>query len=133
MRNKSRGIFLLDVIIAVLSVALVGAAVFAVSGLRDSLDLAYDADSFYYRLSDGDFGTMVEMYYDNESIGAKADEELQQYYAVARFYEAACWYRAYEGRGEAARYLADMESAARDMGSLAFLAEEIAEQLKIAY
>ena len=131
MRNKGKLNFLLDILIAVLCVALVGAAFFAVSSLRDSLHLAYDADSFYYRLSDGDFGSMVEMYYSNESIGAKADEELQQYYAIARYYEAACWYRAYAGRSETADYLAAMERAEKDMGPLAFVAEDIRESLKI--
>ena len=72
---------------------------------------------------------MVEMYYSNGSIGARADEELQQYYAIARYYEAACWYRAYAGRKEAARYLADMTAAERDMGELSFVAEDIRTRL----
>lgn len=129
MRNKGTVVFLLDIVIVILCAALVGAAIFAVSSLRDSLDLAYDADSFYYRLSDGDFGSMVEMYYSNESIGAQADEELQQYYAIARYYEAACWYRAYAGREEAARYLADMTTAECNMGELSFVAEDIRTKL----
>ena len=131
MGNKSKLILLLDVLIVLLCIALVGSAVFAVSSLRDSLDLAYDADSFYYRLSDGDFAAMVEMYYSNESIGERADEELQQYYAIARFYEAACWYRAYEERDEAERYRADMQRAEADMGDLSFVAGDIRAALDI--
>ena len=131
MRNKSLSAHLLDGVITLLCIALVGAAIFAVSSLRDSLDLNYDADSFYYRLSDGDFGAMVEMYYSNESMGAKADEELRQYYAIARFYEAAIWYRAYAGQPEAADYLAKMDEARGAMGELSFVAEDIRSQLKI--
>jgi len=131
MQNKNRLILLLDILLVLLCIALVGSAIFAVSSLHDSLDLAYDADSFYYRLSDGDYAAMVELYYSNESIGAKADGELQQYYAIARFYEAACWYKAYEGRSETARYLADMQQAESDMGSLAFVAEDIRGALEI--
>jgi len=125
MQHK-RGINrLLDVLIGLLALALVGAAIFAVSSFRDSLDLGYDADSFYYRLTDGDYGAMVEMYYTNESLGIRADEELRQYYAIARYYEAASWHNAYRDREEAARYLTEMEAARADMGPLAFVADEI--------
>ena len=132
MQRKGAAVFLLDILLGVLTVALIGAAVFAVGSFRDSLDLAYDADSFYYRLSDGDYGSMVEMYYTNEGLGTRADEELRQYYAIAEYYEAAVWYKAYEGEEAAERYLAEMESARARMGELGFVAEDIRAALDMA-
>lgn len=132
MRSKKRNHLLLDILILVLTVALVLAFIFAVSSFRDALSLGYDADSFYYRLSDGDYGAMVEMYYENESLGIRPDEELQPYYAIARFFEAACWYRAYEGREEAEGYLSRMREAEADMGELRFVADEIRAALSVA-
>ncbi len=133
-KRKSPVNLVLDIVIVLLCLALVGAAAFAVSSFHDSLGWAYDADSFYYRLSDGDYGAAVEMYYLNQTYDAKADEELKQYYAVAEYFEVASFYKAYSDAGDelwTERYLTRMDEAEMDMGPLSFEADKINEKLGI--
>lgn len=133
-KRKSPVNLVLDIVIVLLCLALVGAVAFAVSSFHDSLGWAYDADSFYYRLSDGDYGAAVEMYYLNQAYDAKADAELQQYYAVARYFEAASFCRAYSDAREdgwVQHYMQRMDEAERDMGPLSFEADKINEKLGI--
>jgi len=133
-KRKSPVNLVLDIVIVLLCLALVAAAAFAVSSFRDSFGWAYDADSFYYRLSDGDYGSAVEMYYLNEANKVKADDELRQYYAVAEYFEAASFYKAFRDAGDegsAERYLARMEDAERRMGVLSFEAGKIDDILGI--
>jgi len=99
MKNKFLN-RILDIAIGFLCVVCVAAAVFAVKEFRYSYDYSYDAESFYYRLEDGDFAQMVEMYHTNEAAGAEADEELSQYYGVAKYFEAASYYNIYESEND---------------------------------
>ena len=128
MNKKSPVNIVLDIVIALLCLAFVLAVVFALDMYRESFAWSYDADSFYYRLSDGDFGAMVEMYYYNESNNVKPDEELEMYYGVAKYFEAASWYKVYSEAGDSqwtAVYRQAMDEAEADMGSLNMLAEDI--------
>jgi len=134
-KRKNPVHLVLDIVIVLLCLALVGAAAFAVSMWQDSFGWEYDADSFYYRLSDGDYGAMVEMYYLNEAYDVEPDEELDMYYGVARYFEAAGWYRAYsEAGGElrAAAYRQAMTAAEEQMGALSMVAVDIREVLGIS-
>ncbi len=133
-KRKSPVNLVLDIVIVLLCFALVGAAAFAISSFHDSFGWAYDADSFYYRLSDGDYGAAVEMYYLNQANNVKADDELRQYYAVAEYFEAASFYKAFSYAGDelrAEKYLAHMDEAESRMGALSFEADKINERLGI--
>ena len=136
MNNKRKNPvhIVLDIVIGILCIALVGAGAFAVSMWQESFGWEYDADSFYYRLSDGDYGAMVEMYYSNESNNVKPDEELEMYYAVAKYFEAASWYKAYSEAGDSqwmVVYREAMDEAEAEMESLSMLAEDICLALEI--
>ena len=77
---------------------------------------------------------MVEMYQVNEAIGVDADEKLQQYYGIAKYYEAASYYKMYCQAGEklqAKKYEQKMEQAKKEMGELDFASEMICEKLQI--
>ena len=137
MENKRKNPLhlLLDILIGILCLALVGAAAFALSSYQDSFGWEYDADSFYYRLSDGDYASMVEMYYLNEAYDVKPDEELCMYYGAAKYFEAASWYKAYLDAGEderAAEYLARMTAAEEEMGALSMVAQDMRVALGIS-
>ena len=132
--KRSPAALVLDIVIGLLCVALIGAAAFAATSFYDSFGFDYDADSFYYRLTDGDYSQMVEMYYYNEANGVKADSELRQYYAVAEYFEAASWYKAFDSAGDSARaaeYETKMADAGNDMGALSMVAEDIRQSLGI--
>ncbi len=134
MRNNTRKgpfLWLLDALTALLCLALVGAAIFAFASFRDSGSFTYDADSFYYRLSDEDFSQLVEMYHMNQAAGVE-EEELEAYHAIARYFEAASYCKAYAQAGDSekqAHYQALMDSAKADMGELLFVSEKIDRHL----
>ena len=131
--KRSPVILFLDIVIGVLCVLLVGALFFAIASFRENASYSYDEDSFYWRLEDGSFGQMVEMYYSNEAAGVEPTEDLLEYYAVAKYFEAASYYVLYqEDAPEYAGYYQEkMETAAAEMGELAFLTEKIQKQLGV--
>lgn len=98
-------------------------------------DISYskeDADSFYYRLEDGEFYRMVDYYYDNIAEGYEDAAELQEYYGVAKYYEAAAYYKAFLESGDtvrAERELVKMEQALEQMGGWAMVEKDIKQQL----
>ena len=134
-KKRSPGLVALDIVIGILCLALVGAAGFALDMWQESFGWEYDEDSFYYRLSDGDYGAMVEMYHYNEANNVKPDKSLRQYYAVAEYFEAASWYKVYSQSGDmhrAAGYEEAMARAEKEMGALYMVAGDICRQLNIA-
>lgn len=133
-KRRSPGILALDIIVGILCVITIGAGVFAFTSFKEDWGYSFDADSFYYRLEDEDFGQMVEMYYANEAAGIDADEELKQYYGVAKYFEAASYYKAYqeaEDSEQALKYQGKMQEAQNEMGELNFLSDRICEKLEI--
>ena len=125
---------ILDIIIGVLCVCMVGAVIFTVNMLNEDLNFSYDEESFYYRLSDEDYGQMVEMYHMNNAAGVKDGATLEQYYGIAKYFEAASFYKAYSEAGDteqADKYLAQMQEAEKQMGRLAFEKGKICERLGI--
>ncbi len=126
--------FVLDIVIGILCVIMVGIAVFTIDTLREDWNYSYDADAFYYRLQEEDFGTMVDMYHSNKEAGVKENQELKQYYGIAEYFEAASYYRAFqedENEEQMKKYVEKMELAKEQMGELDFVSEMICEKLEI--
>lgn len=125
---------ILDIVIGIFSVLLVGAVVFTVKMINEDVNFHYDVESFYYRLQDENYSNMVEMYHMNEEAGVKSDAELEQYYGIAKYFEAASYYRAYQEAGEMEqmkKYEAQMKNAEKEMGQLEFVSDQIDEKLGI--
>lgn len=131
---KNRKYFLADLILGSMCVIVVGALVFAISMFREEYSYHYSEDSLYYRLEEEDFGSLVEMYYANEAAGVKADEDMKEYYGVARYFEAASYHKLYAEAQDAAKaehYRMQMKEAKKQMGALSFLDQKILEKLGI--
>ncbi len=140
MRNKMRRagqnvtILAMNVIIIILCIFFVICVGLAVMGLQDAFSVTYSENTMYYRLDDGDFYQMVEGYHMNLQEGHKASAEMQEYYGVAKFYEAASMYKAFYETGDierAARELEKMNLARPEMGGWAMVETKILEQLDI--
>ena len=132
MEKRSPLHIVLDIVIGIMSVLAVGAVIFTINMFAEEWNYSYDAESFYYRLESEDYRDMVEMYYMNESAGVKPDEELEQYYGVAKYFEAASYYKVYQDDGDEeqmAKYLNRMEMAEEQMGVLSIAAEDIDDKL----
>lgn len=124
----------MDVIIGFLCVCLVGAVVFTANMIYEDsyYGWQYSEDSFYYRMEDEAYGWMVEMYHANEAAGVEPTENMREYYGVARYFEAASYYKMYEGNQDTEKmlyYEEQMKDALEDMGELQFLEANIMEKL----
>lgn len=134
MVGQNITILVLNIVIVFLCVILVICGGLAVSGLHDAFSVVNTENSMYYRLDDGDFYRMVEGYHMNIQEGHEGSAEMQEYYGVAQYYEAASMYRAFLETGDterAAREKEKMELARVEMGDWAMVEPEILKQLKI--
>lgn len=98
-------------------------------------DYKYVEDSFVYAMEEENYGRMIE--YSDENLGSlgKEDRKLREYYGVAKYYEAAFYYKMYTEAGDTIRAGEQrilMEAAMEQMGDFAFKAGEIDEILKPA-
>ena len=91
-------------------------------------------DSFLYAIEDGDYSRLVEMMYRNEAAGVETSEIYEECYAVARYYEAATYYKAYKNAGDMPRAVEKKEIMEKQiplMGELSGCAEDIDKMLKL--
>lgn len=132
-QRKNTKLLILDLIIGGLAVFLVIMAFSALDEMSYYHE-AYEEDSFYYRMQDESYAQMVSMYYSNVAAGEAEAEELQEYYGIAKYFEAAAHYKMYEEAGEAELAWTEaekMEAAYTQMGDLALVKEKIDAQLGI--
>ena len=135
VREQSRQpkLFILDIIIASLTVCLVFMIGFAVEEASYSYSV-YDENSFYWRLESEEYASMVSMYHSNVAEGKGEARELQEYYGVAKYFEAASYYKMYVEAGEtdlAEKCMADMEAAYIQMGDFAIVKDKIDATLEL--
>lgn len=127
-------IIILNVVIGVLVFFLLITGIYALEEFSYEFDNGYKEDIFLYRIKDERYNEMVRMYHENEAYGKEFDEEGQEYYAIAKYYEAASFYKAFLEAGDTQRmerYLDKMEDAEEDMGAMAFTKDKIDEKLGI--
>lgn len=96
---------------------------------------SYSVDTFYYRLLEEDHPSMVRLYYENEENNVKEEGDLGEYYGVAKYFEAASYYKIYQESGDTVRanYQKEkMDAALEEMGDLSAEAERIKEKLDIS-
>ena len=83
---------------------------------------------FLQYIQQQEYEKCLNYYYANEALGVKPDEDLQECYAVAQYYEAAYQYRVYVDQGkdtQADKAHERMEEAASGMGELAPVRDRI--------
>lgn len=93
-----------------------------------------DESDFLYSVQQQEYASMVQMMYRNEAADIKTNNTYEECYAVARYYEAATYYKAYQHVGNnkaAAEKLEIMKEQALQMGELSFAAEDINKKLEI--
>ena len=87
-----------------------------------------EEDSFLYSLQQQEYAYMVEMMYRNQSAGVKTNSTYEECYAVATYYEAATYYKAYKADGNetlAQEKKEIMQEQILRMGDLSYAAEDI--------
>lgn len=131
---KDVKVFVLNIVIAVLIFFLLIIGFYFVEELIEAFDRGYSENSMMYRIEDGNYGSLVQMYHTNEIIPVKAGKEMQEYYAAAQYFEAASYYKAFSETGDAARaekYLKKMNEAAEEMGGISFVKDNVDAVLEI--
>lgn len=94
----------------------------------------YSENSFYYSMEDERYYNMVGYYYYNTLAGFKGNSTMQEYYGVAKYYEAASLYRAYTVYGkeeQAGAFFQKMKQAEEEMGGWSIAIASIQKQLGI--
>lgn len=134
--NLSAKSMVLNTIIVVLVFLLLIVGGVAIGEISDNFGTyKLDEGSFSYPLNRESYGEMLRNYYQNCEAGEEDNRSLQEYYGVAKYYEAAFFYRLYEESGDTERAEKQrelMEDAEAQMGDFAFVAENIKEKLQIA-
>ena len=132
-QSKQPKLLLLDIIVAGLTVLLVFMIGYAAQEASYSFHY-YDENSFYWRLESEEYASMVTMYYTNVAEGKENVKELQEYYGVARYFEAAGEYKMYTEAGKddlAKEALKVMDDAYAQMGDFSIVREKIHKKLGI--
>lgn len=127
-------IIILNIVIGVLVFFLLITGVYALEEFSYEFDNGYKEESFLYRIKDERYNEMVRMYHENEAYGKEFDEEGQEYYAIAKYYEAASFYKTFSEAGDTMRterYLEKMQKAEEEMGAMSFVKDKIDEKLGI--
>lgn len=134
LEAKQLGIIALDLVIVAMCVVFVCTAASAVMSFHDAYDRGYKSDSLSYRLRDENYAMLAEMTWRNRMHGMGEDVDLQEYYAVADYYEAAIQYRLCLEAGDADRaeaWLAKMNDAERRLGVFSPEKEKLDQMLGI--
>ena len=126
-----------NIIIGILSFVLLITLLVVAGNLMDaSRSFTYDEDNFFYGIQGERYESIVGYMYKNEACGVKPSGDMEECYAVARYYEAASYYKAYEQAGDssqAAQKRAIMKEEETRMGELSYVKNKIDAALKIDF
>ena len=82
----------------------------------------------------GNYAPLVDHYHQNVAAGITGNKEEKEYYGVAKYYEAASFYKAFStvgDTGRAAREKQKMDAAYEEMGGWQIAKEAIDAELLI--
>lgn len=125
---------MLNVVIIFLVLLFTIMIVITATELKNTLFYHFDESSFSYDLGYKDYNGMVYKYYQNKGVDYQGNSEMQEYYGVAKYYEAATIYKAYKTVGDTENsdfFLDRMKRAEGEMGDWAVLKEDILQKLGI--
>ncbi len=134
MQSKDWKKTVLNGIIVILALILIARTAYTIQVFAEMSGEKYMENNMLYRLKEEDFGSLVTIYHSNVAMGYEDKKELQDYYGIARYYEAAANYKMYLENGEpekAEREKLKMEEAADDFGELYFVKDKIDVKLAL--
>lgn len=131
--RKKAALLVMDIAIAVLAVAMLIGIVTLVSQIYENKDTEYKDYSFDAAIQSQEYHRMVNLARENRFNGyGIGDEEMEAYYAVADYYEAAFYHRIYVNSNDSERaekYSKKMADAQSRMGYLSGEKEKIDRKL----
>ncbi len=140
LQNKQRigrqqGILLImKGVIGVLCVILFASVVVMTENLHDAFSNRISENALRSRVEYEDYAPLVDHYHQNAASGDTGNAEEKEYYGVAKYYEAASFYKAFSKVGDterAAREKQKMDAAYEEMGGWQIAKEAIDAELGI--
>lgn len=127
----------MNLVVIVLAIILVITLIFAGRELYDAFQPWMVKEyTFMYEIEGGRYGNIVDSYHRNVGSKGKEQKGYEEYYGVAKYYEAAFFYKMYEDAGDtdrAEKHKEAMAAAAAQMGDFAYLTEDINTKLGIQF
>lgn len=140
LQNKQRigrqqGILLImKGVIGALCIVLFALVGVMIENLHDAFSNRISENALRSRVEYGKYALLVDHYHQNVSSGATGNETEKEYYGVAKYYEAASFYKAFSAAGDterAAREKQKMDAAYEEMGGWQIAKEAIDAELGI--
>lgn len=134
--RKRTGLWIMDLVIAVLCLVTVGSLWFMAAEFIDERDPGYSASSLQYALTAGKYARLLEMSNANRVRGIGiGDADYEEYYAIADYFEAVTNLDLCERAEDAAgaeRWREKLREAESAMGALRGEGQRICEKLGIS-
>ena len=127
---------ILSIAIKVLTVVFAVMVLFLLFAIKDDIRTGYDASYFHNDVVNSRYYDILYGRSYNIEINKKATKELEEYYAVAMYFEAASLYKAYKVYGDeelATFYEKRMHEFENGMGSLKNVKKDVDKQLNLMY
>lgn len=124
--------YVMNAVIVLLCVILLVAIGMTVEEAGYYFGMPNKADYFENYVYCEDYALMVDSYYENIAEGYEGNKAMKEYYGVAKYFEAASYYKVYLELGDtdrAERELAKMDAAYDEMGGWCIMQPDIHEKL----
>ncbi|MBQ9991121.1 MAG: hypothetical protein IJP31_09320 [Lachnospiraceae bacterium] len=131
---RIKNLFFNLIIVAMCVLLLISGGFFFLS-LHDYMSAYHiEGTSLLYAIQDEDYGRLVELAKRSQAAENEPTKIQEECYAVAAYFEAASYYKAYLLAGEnekAEKKAGIMEEQMEQMGEFSYLAEEICKRLEL--
>ena len=102
--GRQQGILLImKGVIGVLCIILLASTAVMIENLHDAFTNRISESALRSRVEYGNYAPLVDHYHQNVAAGIAGNKEEKEYYGVAKYYEAASFYKAFSTVGDTGR------------------------------
>lgn len=133
-RKQSVVLVVMNVVIVLLCIGIFLCGFRLIREIQYSNDEKYDAEAMENCIRYDNYDSLSQYYHMNQVQNVKADADMKECYGVAKYYEAAVMYKAYQAVGDENRAVSEkeaMDAAYQEMGEWQITADTINKQLGI--
>lgn len=133
-RKQSVVLVVMNVVIVILCIGIFLCVIRLIREIQYSNDEKYDAKAMENCIRYDNYDSLSQYYHTNQVQNVKADADMKECYGVAKYYEAAVMYKAYQAVGDENRVVSEkeaMDAAYQEMGEWKITADTINKQLGI--
>lgn len=133
-RKQSAVLVVMNVVIVILCIGIFLCGIRLIREIRFANDEKYDAEAMENCIRYDNYDSLSQYYHMNQVQNVKADADMKECYGVAKYYEAAVMYKAYQTVGNEKRVASEkeaMDAAYQEMGEWDITADTINKRLGI--